>query len=69
MSALRTQLVLAHEDASAGGLAVHTAPLLHMVLDKDLAMVTVSEEMVPAPEARAWLNCECALHLSVHAGR
>eukprot|EP00975_Prorocentrum_lima_P065848 12905870-Prorocentrum_lima.AAC.1 len=40
-----------------------------MVVDKDLATVTVSEEMVPSPEARAWINCECALHLSVHAGR
>eukprot|EP00975_Prorocentrum_lima_P012668 2685484-Prorocentrum_lima.AAC.1 len=32
-------------------------------------MVTVSDETVPAPEARAWLDCESALHLSVHAGR
>eukprot|EP00975_Prorocentrum_lima_P071134 12936006-Prorocentrum_lima.AAC.1 len=50
LSALRTQMVLAHEDATAGGLAVHRAPLLRMVVDKDLATVTVSEETVPAPE-------------------
>eukprot|EP00975_Prorocentrum_lima_P035017 7359206-Prorocentrum_lima.AAC.1 len=40
-----------------------------MVLDKDLATVTVREETVPDQAVRAWLNCECALHLSVHAGR
>eukprot|EP00975_Prorocentrum_lima_P046671 9753663-Prorocentrum_lima.AAC.1 len=62
-------MVLAHEDATSGGLAMHTAQLLHHVVDKDLTTVTVGEEMVPDPDVRAWLNAECGLHLLVHAGR
>eukprot|EP00975_Prorocentrum_lima_P047025 9832146-Prorocentrum_lima.AAC.1 len=62
-------MVLAHEDATSGGLAVHTSQLIQGVLDKDLSAVTVSEVVVPDRMVREWLNAECGLHLVVHAGR
>eukprot|EP00975_Prorocentrum_lima_P033082 6941893-Prorocentrum_lima.AAC.1 len=63
LSALRCGLVVAHEDAGAGGVAVYSHPSLLAVLEKDVSALLVAPTAVESRGLRDWLNAECCLQV------